>query len=57
VTRAYQRQLWAARHRFCNDDPGSIATLDEAQFVLDVHGEHDCLQYRAAMARASEVAA
>jgi hypothetical protein len=59
MSSAYARELWTGRHRFCNDDPGPIATLDEARFVLTSHAGHgpDCLQYHAAMARASEVAA
>ncbi len=52
-----QRLQWDFAHRFCQDDPGVIESLDEARRVLTVHAEHDgtCLQYLAALSRASEV--
>lgn len=53
MTRAYRMELWLIAHRFCNDDPGVISSLEEAKYVLDLHPEHDCLQHAAAMARAS----
>lgn len=55
MTPAYKRELWAIRHRFCNDTPGPIAALEEAQWVLTAHAGHGCLQHLAAQARASEV--
>ncbi|WP_227980005.1 hypothetical protein [Nocardia spumae] len=50
---------WRNIHRFCNDEPGPIVSLDEARYVLGEHSDHGpgCLQYLAALSRASEVAA
>lgn len=52
-------QIWHERHRFCADTPTPIDDLAEAQAVLSQHAGHGgtCLQYAAAMKRASEVAA
>ncbi|MCM6778005.1 hypothetical protein NDR87_31080 [Nocardia sp. CDC159] len=51
----HQRDIWAERHRFCDDTPPPIASLDEARYVLTIHAGHDghCRQYAAAMARAT----
>ncbi|QIS21101.1 hypothetical protein [Nocardia terpenica] len=48
--------LWRLRHQFCEDEPPPITDLNEARFVLGEHAGHgpDCLQYFAALARASE---
>ena len=54
-----QIDRWRNIHRFCNDQPGPIVSLDEARFVLNEHGGHDgsCNQFLSALHRASEVAA
>ena len=57
--RAADVDRWRNIHRFCNDQPGPIVSLDEARFVLNEHGDHGptCLQFLGALARTSEVAA
>lgn len=56
---AHQREQWDIIHRFCDDCPTPIASLEEARRVLTVHAGHGpgCQQYLAALSRVSEVMA